>query len=146
MSWYLLCYLTSYICKQCFVLRFTSLSVRTQWSVTYKDTCCRAVEIPCPTCPTRSHFIQDKSKISIYLSMYKVNTILYFIFWLIIRSSHLALKTVSILISWLLQLIWIYTVFKRSQLIRIHTVYKSWYIPGFLLERIICNLFKHWKV
>ena len=35
-------------------------------------------------------------------TMYKVNTILYFIFWLIITSSHLALKTVWILISWLL--------------------------------------------
>ena len=31
------------------------------------------------------------------------NTILYFIFWLIIMSSHLALKTVWILISWLLK-------------------------------------------
>ena len=46
----------------------------------------RAVEIPCPTCPTWSHFIQDKLKISIYLSLdkckicYKVNKILYFIF------------------------------------------------------------------
>ena len=36
-------------------------------------------------------------------TMYKVNTILYFIFWLIITSSHLALKTKWILISWLLQ-------------------------------------------
>ena len=36
-------------------------------------------------------------------TMYKVNTILYFIFWWIITSSHLALKTVWILISWLLQ-------------------------------------------
>ena len=35
--------------------------------------------------------------------MYKVNTILYFIFWLIITNSHLALKTVWILNSWLLQ-------------------------------------------
>ena len=31
----------------------------------------RAVEIPCPTCPTWSHFIQDKLKISIYLSLDK---------------------------------------------------------------------------
>ena len=31
----------------------------------------RAVEIPCPTCPTWSHFLQDKLKISIYLSKYK---------------------------------------------------------------------------
>ena len=68
-----------------------------------------AVEIPCPTCPTWSHFIQDKLKISIYLSLdkckicYKVNKILYFIFRLIIMSSHVALKTVWILISWLIQ-------------------------------------------
>ena len=33
----------------------------------------KAAEIPCPTCPTRSHFIQDKSKISIYLSLDKYN-------------------------------------------------------------------------
>ena len=33
----------------------------------------RAVEISCLTCPTRSHFIQDKSKISIYLSLDKYN-------------------------------------------------------------------------
>ena len=45
-----------------------------------------AVEIPCPTCPTWSLFIQDKLEISIYLSLdkykciKKVNTILYFIF------------------------------------------------------------------
>ena len=32
---------------------------------------CRAVEIPCPTCPTWSHFIQDKLTISIYLSLDK---------------------------------------------------------------------------
>ena len=46
----------------------------------------RTVEIPCPTCPTWSQFIQDKLKISIYLYldkykfMFKVNTVLYFIF------------------------------------------------------------------
>ena len=46
----------------------------------------RALEIPCSTCPTWSHLIQDKLKISIYLSLdkcefcYKVNKILYFIF------------------------------------------------------------------
>ena len=33
----------------------------------------RAVEIPCPTCPTWSHFIQDKLKIFIYLSLDKYN-------------------------------------------------------------------------
>ena len=36
-------------------------------------------------------------------NLYKVNKILYFIFCLIIMSSHVALKTVWILISWLLQ-------------------------------------------
>ena len=43
----------------------------------------RVVEIPCPTCLTWSHFIQDKLKISIYLSLdkYKCNNeILYIIF------------------------------------------------------------------
>ena len=37
------------------------------------------------------------------VQMYKVNEILYFMFLLIIMSSHVALKTVWILISWLLQ-------------------------------------------
>ena len=71
-----------------------------------KYLCSRAVEIPCPTCSTWSHFIQDKLKISIYLSLDKykcISSILYFIFSLFIKSSHLALKTVWILISWLLQ-------------------------------------------
>ena len=36
-------------------------------------------------------------------NFYQVNKILYFIFRLIIMSSHVALKTVWILISWLLQ-------------------------------------------
>ena len=35
----------------------------------------RAVEIPCPTCPTWSHLIQDKLKISIYLSLDKYKCI-----------------------------------------------------------------------
>ena len=34
------------------------------------ETCIiRAVEIPCPTCPNWSNFIQDKLKISTYLSL-----------------------------------------------------------------------------
>ena len=71
----------------------------------YRHTCIRAVEIPCPTCPTWSHFIQDKLKISMYLSLDKCKiciNFLYFIFLLIIKSSHVALKIVWILISWLL--------------------------------------------
>ena len=54
----------------------------------------RGVQIPCPTCPTWYHFIQDKLKISIYLS------------WdLLIMNSqcHVVWKTVWILFSWLLQ-------------------------------------------
>ena len=40
----------------------------------------RAVEIPCPTCPTWSHFIQDKLEISTCpgTSINKINSILYF--------------------------------------------------------------------
>ena len=38
---------------------------------TWNDTLFRAVERSCPTCPTWSHFIQDKLKISIYLSLDK---------------------------------------------------------------------------
>ena len=34
-----------------------------------------AVEMPCPTCPTWSHFSQDKLKISIYLSLDKYKCI-----------------------------------------------------------------------
>ena len=56
-----------------------------------------AEEIPCPTCPTWSHFIQDKLKISIYLSLDSILINYY--------SSYLALKTVWILISWLLQML-----------------------------------------
>ena len=61
----------------------------------------RAVEIPCSTCPTWSLFIQDKLKISIYLTSTNVlsYTTLYFIFRLFITSSHLALKTVWILLQ-----------------------------------------------
>ena len=33
------------------------------------------MEIPCLTCPTWSHFIQDKLKISIYLSLDKYKCI-----------------------------------------------------------------------
>ena len=33
------------------------------------------MEIPCQTCPTWSHFIQDKLKISIYLSLDKCKCI-----------------------------------------------------------------------
>ena len=36
----------------------------------------RAVEIPCPTCPTWSHFIQDKLKFSIYLSLTSANFVI----------------------------------------------------------------------
>ena len=86
---------------------FTHLWPHSQCWSTETSKFSRAVEIPCPTCTTWSHFIQDKSKFLFTCpwmsTMYKVNTILCFLFWLIITSSHLALKTVWILISWLLQ-------------------------------------------
>ena len=81
----------------------------------------RAVEMPCPTCPTWSHFIQDKLKISIYLSLdkyTKVNTVLHIIFWLIITSSHVALKTLWILISWLL---------KKPADLDLHCLHEFWF-------------------
>ena len=63
------------------------------------------------TMPNLSDLVpfQDKLKISIYLSLdkckicHQVNKILYFIIRLIIMSSHVALKTVWILNSWLHQ-------------------------------------------
>ena len=51
----------------------------------------------------RTIFHGPKPVQAIEVLLYKINTILYFIFCLIITSSHLALKTVWILISWLLQ-------------------------------------------
>ena len=48
------------------------------------------MEIPCPTCPTWSHFIQDKLKISICLSLDKfkcINTI--FAFHILINNYEL---------------------------------------------------------
>ena len=100
----------------------------------------RAVEIPCPACPTWSHFIQDKLKISIYLSLdkckicYKVNKILYFIFKLIIMSSHVALKTVWILISWLL---------KKPADLDLHCLQESICMVSYCFRK--CKLFKHRK-
>ena len=87
----------------------------------------RDAEIPCPTW---SHFIQDKLKISIYLSLdkckicIKLIKILYFIFLLIIMSSHVALKTVWILSSWLL---------KKPADLELHCLQESWYLHGFIL-------------
>ena len=91
-----------------------------------------AMEIPCPTCPTWSHFIQDKLKIFIYLSLDKYKCIKLIQFCIsyfdkLLWTQYVALKTVWILIRagfWRSQLILIYTVYKRSQLIRIHTFNK----------------------
>ena len=57
------------------------------------------------------------------VQMFKINTILHFIFWLFITSSHVALKTIWIQIIFRSQLIWIYTVYKRVD-IWYHTVFK----------------------
>ena len=40
-----------------------------------KNIITRAVEIPCPTCPTWSHFIKDKLKISSNVSLDKYKCI-----------------------------------------------------------------------
>ena len=58
------------------------------------------------------------------VQMYKVNEIFYFILWLVIMSSHVALKTVWILISWLL--------------------HKSWYLVSYCFRK--CKFFKHRKI
>ena len=81
----------------------------------------RAVEIPNPTCPTWPHFIQDKLKISIYLSLdkckicYKVNKILYFVFWLIIMSENSVDPD------------------QKPADLDLHCLQESWYLHGFIL-------------
>ena len=49
------------------------------------------MEIPCPTYLTWSHFIQEKLKISIYLSLdkYKCNKLIHFIFHILINYYEL---------------------------------------------------------
>ena len=62
------------------------------------------METPCPICPTRSNFIQDKLEIYIWTSIKEViNTILYFVFRLIYLNLYVIQKSVWILISWLLK-------------------------------------------
>ena len=69
----------------------------------------RAVEIPCPTCPTGTFSGQVENFYLLGLvqiqNMNKVKTIVYIIFHIliIITSSHVALKTVWIQFSWLLK-------------------------------------------
>ena len=80
----------------------------------------RALELPCLTCLTWSHFIQDKLKISIYLSLDKYKCIKWIQFCisyfdLLLWAHMLHCKQCG---SWSAgffrsQLIWIYTVFKR---------------------------------
>ena len=104
--------------------------------------------------------------------MYKVNTILYFIFRLIIMSSHLALKTMWILISLLLQkpadldlhyfqekpadqdpyclqeliYIWFHTVFERiicSSTERYETIFFSFGQVKFSMDKYILAFYLH---
>ena len=56
-------------------------------------------------------------------NLYKVNKILHFIFLLIIMSSHVALKTVWILISWLL---------KKPADLDLYCLQESRYLHGFI--------------
>ena len=67
--------------------------------------------------------------------MYKVNKILYYIFWSFIMSSHVALETVWILIGWLHQ--------KPADL-DLHCLQESWYLVSYCFDK--SKLFKHRKV
>ena len=53
------------------ILKTDDAEMKELYTGKYSVTEYRAVEIPCPTCPTWSHFIQDKLKISIYLPLDK---------------------------------------------------------------------------
>ena len=61
---------------------------------------CRAVKIPCPTCQVENFNLLVLGQVQ---NLYKVNKHFVFTCLLIIMSSHAALKTVWILISWLHQ-------------------------------------------
>ena len=95
--------------------------------------------------------------------MYKVNTILYFISSIFITSSHLAMKTMWILISWLLQkpadldqhcfqekpadqdpyclqqliYIWFHTVFERISTERYEAIFFSFRQVKFSMDKYI---------
>ena len=69
------------------------------------------------------------------VQMYKSNKILYYIFWLVIMSSHVALKTVWILISWLL---------KKPANLDLKCSQENWYLVSYCFQK--CILFKHRKV
>ena len=53
------------------VLQLSNMILQWNTCIIFANISTRAVEIPCPTCPTWSHFVQDKLKISIYLSLDK---------------------------------------------------------------------------
>ena len=57
-------------------------------------------------------------------------------------STHVALKTVWILISWLLKLIWIYTVYKRVDICNawFHTVLESVNCLSTERYKLICTI------
>ena len=65
------------------------------------------MEIPCPTCSTWSHFIQDKLKISIYFSLdkYKCIKLIQFCISYFVNYNELTscIENMWILISWRLQ-------------------------------------------
>ena len=118
------------------VLQLSNMILQWNTCIIFANISTRAVEIPCPTCPTWSHFVQDKLKISIYLSLDKCGVCikliktLYFTFLFIIMSSHVALKTVWIPIL----ILWSYTVYKRVDIFMVSCCFQK------------CNLFKHRKV
>ena len=66
---------------------FDGLDLTDSWDVLTEN--CRAVEIPCPTCLTWSHFTLDKLKISIYLSLDKYKCINNSVFHILINYYEL---------------------------------------------------------
>ena len=104
-----------------------------------------AVEEPCPTCPTGTFsFRTSWNFLFTHLSLDKYKWIkliqfcpLYFIFWLIITSSHVALKTVWIQINWLL---------KKPADLDLHCLQDRWYLVVYCFESVNCLSTERFKL
>ena len=82
----------------------------------------RDMEMPCPTCPTWFHFIQGKLKISIYMCISFL--------WSIITGSHCG--------SWSAGLIGIHTVYKRVD-IWFHTFFEKVNCLSTVRYKLFCS-------
>ena len=93
------------------------------WSISRRrgllDPVDRALEISCPTCLTRSHFIQDKLKISLYLSLDKCKIcikLMNFVFHILINYYEFTCCIENSVDPDQLassDLVWIFTIYKR---------------------------------